>query len=771
MSDNQSPPEPDRPERAARAYFADQSREADFAPLDPVDVVGRSSRRRWTGIGVAAAACLAIALVVPLALRGWLPGAPITATPEPEPGFAWTETAAPPLSPRFGAVTAWIDGAFFILGGWEGRPCPPGAMCDMAPPTLLDGARYDPATDAWTSLAALPVGMGEGYADSAVADGRLYVMSYVGDGSLLAYDPGVDSWRKLETPAAFGRLVGLDDSLAMVVGGGPSVGYDYHPDSDTWSPWEAGPLDSCLDFQGFGAGDRVVVLAGCSEDPGADRRVGSYDPADGTWTAAVPLDAAVEGEAVYAAGHLVWPDALTPVSSSHSEGILDIADGSWQQVDIAQPSGPLGYPEVVGSTPHLALAQEGLVAANGRLLDVTTAAWVDVPDLARNERWDPVVVAAPSSLLSCFGYEYADADRQAGHQGQDCQLLAREASGDPDPTVAPVPEATDPGPAWDEVLAGTDPIPTDPLLVSANGQYYLMGGYLRGDGGDDVQLYTGSRFDPAADRWLPIASLPEVPVSRPYTMAADVVGDIVYVHFSFEESGELWGYDTVADAWHEVTRTDETEHYLGTEDGLARFRMLGEGASAPAPQLLTTRGWEDLPSPPVVPEPSATVLRLGDHSLGLVSGGRLSVLDTRTRSWGEPSEPGDVADRRPFGAGGAAVFVRTPGTAGEPSSDDKDGLDVVTYRDGGWEHPAAPVADGGLGSYTGEGGGPWVVVAGNLFEAATGQWRLLPALPGGSGWESRIVAASTDSVMTCFPSRADGEQTTTADGCYLLTLR
>jgi hypothetical protein len=246
------------------------------------------------------------------------------------------------------------------------------------------------------------------------------------------------------------------------------------------------------------------------------------------------------------------------------------------------------------------------------------------------------------------------------------------------------------------------------------------------------------------------------------------VGDVVYVHLSFEELGELWAYDTASDAWRRVGPTDETEHYLGTEDGLVRFRLSGDPTPATVPQLLTDDGWEDLPAPPVDPEPSAAVFRLGDHSIALLSGSRVIVLDTATRTWGRASEPGDIADRRPLGAGGAAAFVRTPDTGGEFLPNHKVGLDVVTYRDGAWHHPGVLLEDGGLGSYTGAGTGRWVAVAGNLLDPSTGDWLRLPALPGSDyGWDARIVAVGDDSVMSCFPYRVDRDRTWTEDDCYL----
>ena len=759
-----------RAERAARAYFAGQAGEVGFEPLEPATLRTRV-RRHWGRVALAAVACLAVAVAVPLAVwRGM--SDPIAATPEPEPGFGWTRTAPAPLGPRFGSVTAWVDREFLVIGGWEGGPCPPGAVCDMAPPTLRDGARYDPAGDTWHPMAAAPAGFGRDFSTAAAWGGALYLTDWSGDGSFWAYYPTDDRWLQHADPPAWGTLVTSELGPVLVVGGQGAVSYQYIAGSDEWTALPAGPLAECSDRQGFDVDGTLLVLAECAEHPETGLKLSTYDPIEGSWSDAVAVAGDVQGRAVHAAGRLVWPDPLTPVSSLHPSGILDVAGQTWREVDASRPPGPLAYRAMVGSTGYLALDGLGLVAANGRLLDVATAGWVDVADAPVADRWDPVRVAGPAAVLDCFGYVYAGETAEAGGSfAPDCHLLSRGTP--PSPTQAPpvTPEPSGSPLAWEQVLDGADPVPTDPLLVAANGSYYLIGGYVLDDQVDDVQLTAGSRYDPATGDWQPIADLPDAAVSRPYTLNADVVGTTVYVHISFEETGELWAYDTVADTWTRVGQTDETEHYLGTEDGLVRFRLLGEGTAGPAPQLLGDSGWTDLPPPPLVPEPAAEVFRLGDHEIGLETDGRVVVLDTAGRRWGEPSGQGPTANRSALAAGGAVAFVYPPDNEGEFSPNNKHGLDVVTYRDGTWDHPGVLLEDGGLGSYTGPAAGRWVAVTGNLLDPASGEWLRLPALPGSDyGWDSRIVAATTTSVMTCFPYWADRDRTRTEDGCYLLRL-
>ncbi len=766
-----------RAEAAARRYLADEAAAVGFRPLDP-DALKPARRSRRRAGWLATAACVAAVLVaVPLALR---PGGTIAATPEPEPGLAWTKTAQSPLEPRFGAFTAWLGEEFLVVGGWTGGPCPPGAMCDLAPPDTRDGARYDPRSDTWRTIAALPTGFGRGYGTGAAGLGAFYAVSYAeAEAALWRYDPAADVWQQLAEPPAWGELVGSPEALLLVTGDESPAGFRYDPQADAWTALPAGPLDACTTRQGLADAGSLVVVAECGT-PGAtefadDPQLATLDLRSGAWTPAVALDSAVRGRAVLAGGRLVWPDLLSVVSSVSSPGIYDLAAGRWFEVAVDRPSGPLAYRGMVGSTGYLALDGLGLAAADGHLLDTATGRWVEVPDPGVPSRWDPIRVAAPAALLDCFGYEYTDDEQREGRYVPGCRLLSAPTG--PEPSVAPTSDSTQAGepPAsglvWEEVLPAADPVPTDPLLVAADGSYFLMGGYVLDNEIDDVQLHSGRRFDPATGQWRPIADLPQVPVSRPYTLNADVVGTLIYVHLSFEETGELWAYDTVADAWNRIGPTDETDHYLGTEDGLVRFRQLGEGPDGPAPQLLTESGWTDLPGPPLVPDPAADVFRLDDHAIGLETDGRVVVLDTAGRTWGQPSEAGSTANRRALGAGGAVAFVYPPDDEGEFLPNHKYGLDIVTYRDGSWGHPSVLDQDGGLGSYIGAGPGRWLVVTGNLFDPATGDWLRLPALPWSEyGWESRIVAATNDSVMTCFPYSVDRDRTLTEDGCYLLRL-
>lgn len=422
----------DRAEQAVRGWFTQEASGLGTGSIDP-DAVraasGRRQRLRFTGLLAAAAVLLAVLVIVPPALRP--SNAPITGVPAtPVAESVWTTTAAPPLSPRFGSLTAWLDGRFYVVGGWDGGPCPPGSMCDMKEPDLRDGARYDPATDSWTQIAAAPFPIGRDFADGVVHQGAFYVQSTVGDGSFWVYRPEVDQWQQLTRAPSYGQLVATSSTIVLNTYDGSPAHYAYRPVEDAWEPLPAGPIDSCGGWRTRAAGERLLVIGRCGAD-GAELHTSFYDPATGEWGPAVaipeitaePTSYYVSNDPVQVAGKLLWPSALSGVSSMRSPGIYDIETGTWREVGVDGAPGGLSFRGMQELSAPAVLDALGLVEANGNLLEVRTATWVTVPQAPVPDRWDPVVAAGPDSLLSCFGYRYRDDSFDSGGFATGCQLL------------------------------------------------------------------------------------------------------------------------------------------------------------------------------------------------------------------------------------------------------------------------------------------------------------------------------------------------------------
>lgn len=440
----------DRAEQAARTWFAQQ---ASAAPgqIDPVAIRAAASRRqrlRFTGVLAVAAVLLAVLVIVPLALRPANP--PVTGIPAPsvsEP--TWTATSSPPLSPRFGSLTAWLDGRFYILGGWgggDGGPCPPGSTCDMKIPNLRDGAAYDPTTDSWTTIAEAPITIGQEFSAVVVLQGVLYLADRFDDGSFWAYHPDADEWQALARPPGFRQMVATSAMIVVNTYDDNIVHQAYRPSEDAWARLPDGPIDSCYGLSAWAVGERVLVLGRCGADD-TELRTSFYDPGTDQWSQARAIPDVVaeptagydDEEAVYVAGALIWPDSLAADSPMPKPGIFDIATGTWRDVSAADSSGGLSFRGMPAPVTPAVLEGLGLVEANGNLLDVRTSTWVTVPEAPEPDRWDPVVASGPDSLLSCFGYLYSDDSFDGGRFAPGCQLLTLGSIDPPSPTGTPTP--------------------------------------------------------------------------------------------------------------------------------------------------------------------------------------------------------------------------------------------------------------------------------------------------------------------------------------------
>ena len=135
---------------------------------------------------------------------------------------AWSE-AAPAPTARSSATGAVIDGQLYVAAG---RRRESGGITNLG--TL---ERYDPAADAWTTLAPLPQPSG-GLAGAAL-DGTLYVFGgeyFSGGGGVYehtwAYDPQADEWTELPPmPTPRHGLAGVTiNRRVFAIGGNTAAG-------------------------------------------------------------------------------------------------------------------------------------------------------------------------------------------------------------------------------------------------------------------------------------------------------------------------------------------------------------------------------------------------------------------------------------------------------------------------------------------------------------------------------------------------------------------
>nr|WP_237555181.1 kelch repeat-containing protein [Streptomyces sp. SID4948] len=208
---------------------------------------------------------------------------------------SWKRLTASPVV-RSTASGAFIDGKFYLTGGW-GTDDRPVAETDV----------YDPATNRWTRLAPLPEPVAA--AAATVLDGKLYLVGgcdaeqcgSVAD--VQVYDPAANTWSRTAsypTPVDFAACGAISGKI-YCAGGSDLAGvvetltaaYVYDPATDGWSRIADLPEDA------FGAAytvanGKLLVQDGAVDDALLETNQGfAYDPAANSWS---PLPDSLFGE-------------------------------------------------------------------------------------------------------------------------------------------------------------------------------------------------------------------------------------------------------------------------------------------------------------------------------------------------------------------------------------------------------------------------------------------------------------------------------------------
>jgi hypothetical protein len=180
----------------------------------------------------------------------------------------WRRLADHPLEAETGFAAAWTGAELLVWGGtWYG---------DHVAPTFAEGTAYDPATDTWRPLPALPHGP---LATEAYWTGTevLVVGGTVGgDGGGApspfgaAFDPATETWRILPDPPLDVPDHLLRDNVVTWVGSQLVVlapndpviervhGAAYDPDTDRWQRITPGAVDSWPPVAPVATDDEVV---------------------------------------------------------------------------------------------------------------------------------------------------------------------------------------------------------------------------------------------------------------------------------------------------------------------------------------------------------------------------------------------------------------------------------------------------------------------------------------------------------------------------------
>ena len=394
---------------------------------------GSSTRARWIGAGLAVAAASAAALLL-------LPGVlgsprieavtvPATRPPVTEP--TWVRTSDGPLSPRYEARGAWVDGRYLLVSGHTDACGPVESGCTADPVLLTDGAFYDPATDGWTPIA--PVPLVENLSESVVLDGSVYFLtgSYLPgatepsisedflpgkEQTLLRYQVRDDKWSSYPLPKpAGGHLVATDSAVILFSGsdqGAPIGDLVFHPDTAGWSDLSDDPLGpSSVRYAVWAAGKLLLSaepLDAADDSTAAPLGLAVLDSDLSGWTQLDPDEPAYGWDPIAVGDHVIWKPG---------DGRFEIVDDrrtyEWysnlnlrtgEVTTIRAPyTGYDGYP--AGSIAGVWVATADQVVVEGDLVDPATLVWTALPPLENPEGATLTTEVAGENSILLWGGE------------------------------------------------------------------------------------------------------------------------------------------------------------------------------------------------------------------------------------------------------------------------------------------------------------------------------------------------------------------------------
>lgn len=376
---------------------------------------GQPSRRRRTiRVLIPIGAALAVVAVVAIPLltkeRAVVPAVPAGSPAPTGQRGQWVQTAPSPLDGRREAITAWVGDSFLVIGGTTAAPCLDAGFCEEPTVFLSDGARYTPATDTWTPIAAAPIplalagGAANPYPRSAVIGDQVYVL-YLGD--FLAYDSAADRWSQLPAPAEGAILAGATgDQLVAYpasacgddgdcAGADFTTYYTYDPAGAVWARHTAQIGLSSSVYGISVVGSRLVV----SWLEGDGLGVATIDPTSGAVAAQAGVGVSQRPVPIAVGEWAVWP------REESTAWLLNARTGNWRTVDVPSESG--AFQATFGAWQRdLWISGAGMASLGGQLFDPVTGLW-SVPAPLPVPTQEPIISGGAESFLACGGWDGA----------------------------------------------------------------------------------------------------------------------------------------------------------------------------------------------------------------------------------------------------------------------------------------------------------------------------------------------------------------------------
>jgi DNA-binding CsgD family transcriptional regulator len=345
---------------------------------EPAAPAAPAPRPRLTAVWLAGAVLLLVAAVAALALPRLLrPGvptaAPATSPPTTTPVPRWELRTAMPTAREHLAAAAF-ENQIYAIGG------------ETAQGVTGATERYDPAADAWTTLAAKPLAVAD--VGAAVLGGLLYVPGgRLGSGAVTdvveVYDPVDDTWSpRAKMPEALsGYALAAFEGRLYVFGGWNGNGYvasvyAYDPAEDAWT--ERTRMPTARGFAAAAVSGGQIYVVGGTDARRATPAVEAYVPARDSdvanpWQTLDPAPASLSAIAVASLADTLYVTGRDAAAGTFAAWEFRPEQAAWQPLEAMPLSGfapdwlgvvaihthiyVLGSPPAAGASPQFVAYQ------------------------------------------------------------------------------------------------------------------------------------------------------------------------------------------------------------------------------------------------------------------------------------------------------------------------------------------------------------------------------------------------------------------------------
>jgi N-acetylneuraminic acid mutarotase len=299
-----------------------------------------------------------ISLVIVLMAVVWGPAPRATAA-----GGPWSRVTSLP-TPRYGlAAVTGPNRKIYAIGGDESAGADANKISDRV-------EAYDPSANSWTIEAPIPT-LRDGFAAATGSDGKIYAMGgFVSDSfaghvvdTVEAYNPATNAWSTearmpigLSDFAAVtgrnGKIYAIGGAESNSTGGEETLGRVevYDSTSNSWTTGASMPTPRSGFAAALGSNGKIYTIGGQNSQTTIVSTAEAYDPTTNAWSTEVPLPTARYGLAAATGlnGKIYALGGYTGGATVATAEVYDPAAKYWSRVS-PMPTAREFFPAVTGS--------------------------------------------------------------------------------------------------------------------------------------------------------------------------------------------------------------------------------------------------------------------------------------------------------------------------------------------------------------------------------------------------------------------------------------